>query len=205
MKIFSLSKYKILWIILFVLIFIPYIYKVTLSYKRLSEHNDSFYGPYNECKQCMSTGESGYSCALKVVENKSYNFIRGEERRKSDELILQSRIENLVKKCSTQSPETLTQDIYLYISKERGRDNPTIEEVKEACQNPKFVITEQYHKEMTDSICLISALEDNQGKPRPQDGKIMKFYKASTEPFSTFIFYSYIYIKGIINYISAKI
>jgi hypothetical protein len=200
-----ISKYKIIWIIIFVLIFIPYIYQVTLSYKRISEQNDLFYGPYNECKRCISTGESSYSCALKVVDNKSYNFVGSEERKKSDELIIQSRIENLIKKCSTESPETLTQDIYLYISKERGRDNPTIDEVKEACQNPKFVITEKHNREMADSICHISALEDNQGKPIAQDGKATTLYKASIEPISRFIIYSYIYIKGIINYISAKI
>ena len=126
---------------------------------------------------------------MKVADNEAYNFVDSNKRKQDDKLVIQSRTQNLIRKCSTESLENLTQDIYLNISKERGRDNSTIDEVRKACLNPKAAINEFSEKETSDSICHFSSLENMQGKAWPRPSKAEIFFQAAFEPISLFIIF----------------
>src|SRR3989344_4818368 len=79
------------------------------------EKNVYLYSTFLECKECRAKGESGYACALNVAEkNIGGKFRDFEEMKKSNEELVQNRIQSLTKKCNDNSIEDLKTDPYLY-------------------------------------------------------------------------------------------
>ena len=98
--------------IYFVGSYAPQQYKFAL---RNHEGNIYLYSTFLEWKECKEKGESIYSCALNVAEkNTGEKFRDFEEMKKSNEELVQNRIQSLQKKCNVNSIEDLKTDSSLY-------------------------------------------------------------------------------------------